>query len=119
MRQQQQLVLGMKADQIAHGPPRREQPAQPPVGKHPLDEVVAEARIGEPALFLDGQVRIRVDECCSEHSAAAAIRRAVTVVDLHPLQPTARRVLLEDEAREIFIAQRRGARSREPFHPRR
>jgi hypothetical protein len=46
-------VRGVEADQIADGPADVEQIAQPSVGEDPLDEVLAEPAVREPAFFFD------------------------------------------------------------------
>ena len=62
MRHQKQLVRGMKPDERRRPSSAVKQAAQPPVGEHPLDEDIAEPRIGQPTFFFDGQVREALDE---------------------------------------------------------
>lgn len=104
VRQHEQLVRAVKTHQIAVRSAAIEQAAQPQVGEHPLDEVIAEPRIGQPTFFLDGQVRIRLGERRGEQPASAAGRTPVSVVDLHPLESAAGRIFLEHVARQISAA---------------
>jgi hypothetical protein len=90
VREQEQLLRGVKAHKIADRPARAQQAAQPPVCEHPLDEVVAQPRVGQSTFLLDGQVGEGLDERCGEQTATATDGTSAAVVDLYPLQAAAR-----------------------------
>jgi hypothetical protein len=52
MRRQNQLVCGVKLDEPAEGPARREEGAQTPIGEHPLDKILAQVGIVEAPFLL-------------------------------------------------------------------
>ena len=54
----------------------------PKVGKNPLDEILAERHVVEPALLLQGQQRKAIHDLAGEHAGAVTLGHAVLVVDL-------------------------------------
>lgn len=56
MRQHLELVDGMEAHQGATRPAAIEQCSQPAIGEHPLDEIVAQARVVQPPLLPTGRL---------------------------------------------------------------
>ena len=73
MREQQQLVPGVEAHEIAGAQRGGAQLAQPPVRKHALDERFAQFRIAQATFFLERQQRLRVGETRGEETAASAL----------------------------------------------
>ena len=67
-----------------------EERAQPRVGEDPLDEILAEPGIPQPAFLLDRQMREAGDECLGEQTAPALLGRPGPGVNPDAFHPTAR-----------------------------
>jgi hypothetical protein len=105
--QQRQLVGRMETHQVTHAPSRVEQRAQPRVREDALDEVLAQPRVREAALLLYREVGPGGQQRFGEDPPALALAHApAAAVDLHPLEPAAWRVALEDEAIQVLGGQR-------------
>jgi len=63
------------------------------VGKHALDEILAQGHVIQPALFLHGQQREPLLERPGKHPHAVALGHAVLVVDLDAEQARGGRIL--------------------------
>ena len=111
MRQQLQLVHAVKDDQRTNRPAAAEQRAQPLIGEHALDEVLAQRRIVQAPFLFDRQIRHRADERLGEQPAARAGDPAI-VVHTDALESAAGRILLQDVAGEIRRLQLAHARRR-------
>ena len=70
------------------------------MGEHPLDEVLAETRIVQATVLLDGEEGEPVGEHAREHAPADALGGTALAVDPHAEEPARRRALLEDVAVE-------------------
>ncbi len=86
VRHQGQLVGGMELDQAAGRWLLLQHLGPAIVGKDPLDEVLAEGHVVEPALLLQGQQGKAVHDLAGEHAGGVALRHAVFVIHLYPEQ---------------------------------
>ena len=105
MGHQRQLLLAVEGDEIPDRPLRSEEPPEPFVGKDALDEVVAQLRIREATLLLDGKVQESFDERCGEQAPSRWLGRACLTVHEHTVHAARRRVLLQDVAAQVLVAQ--------------
>ena len=69
MGKEEELVRGVEGHDVPRASLALHERAQPPVGEDPRDEIVAKPQIGQAALFLHGQQRIRVHEALREEAA--------------------------------------------------
>src|SRR5574337_553352 len=66
------------------------------VRTYALDPVVSQSRVVEPSLLLNRQVWKSLDKRCREQATTRSCSVPAVTMYLHTLQPTTRRVLLED-----------------------
>ena len=116
VREQHQLVRRVEPHQLAHGPPRREQRAEPAVREHALHEVLAQPGIAQPPLFFDGQRRHPRTQGRGIEPRAGALGHRARRVHLHPLHPAARRIPLQHVPGEIERRKLRDPRLRVGHH---
>ena len=97
---QGEFVAGMETDQRGQRP--RGLAGAPAVeDEDPPDEVLAQGRIVQAPLVLDGQQRVPRHDGRREESGAGAVRHALGVVDLDAPHAGAWRTALEDETAQI------------------
>ena len=107
----------VEADQAFGGPPTGEEVAHPGVPEDPVDEVLAQARVVQPALLLDRQPGHGVDERLGEY-APPRPRWPLDAFVPHAdaFEAAARRALFEHEAREAPLTQLADDRGRPAPH---
>jgi hypothetical protein len=78
-----QLVGGMELDQAAGGRLLLQHLRPAIVGKDPLDKVLAERHVVEPALLLKRQEREAVHDLPGEHARAVPLCHSMLIVHFH------------------------------------
>jgi hypothetical protein len=100
------LLGRVEADQAFGGPPTGEEVAHPSVPEDSVDEVLAQARVVQPALLLDRQSGHRLDERLREYPPRrprGPLEAFIPHADA--FEAAARGALLEHEAREVPLTQ--------------
>src|SRR5215510_1637268 len=76
------------------------------MGKHLLDKMISQHGIEEPAFVFDGNERKPFLERSRKESDSRTTRTTMRIEQVDPLNPTTRRIFLEDIAGQIHIFER-------------
>lgn len=73
MREQLELVPGVKGDQVTWLPGRAEQLTEPGEGKDPFGELLAQHRVVEASLVFHGKQRVPAGHSLREHAPTPVV----------------------------------------------
>jgi hypothetical protein len=114
---EQELLAGVEADQVSHRPAPLEHRPEAPVSEQALEEVLAQARVVEPAVLLGGEVGEPLQQGGGEQAPPGlAAHAGLLRVDLDPLHAARGGVALEDVAPQVQGLERLHALLGEPGH---
>ena len=116
VREKRHLVRRVETDECTRLPVSSEEIGEPAIGKHPLDEILAKARVGEAALFFDRKRTKPVLQRRGKQPTPRPIGHAGRRVDFNAFHAAARRILLQNIAGQVLGGQILYAPGRPAIH---